>query len=485
MQQLLPLIPILVVIVLLVRGIRPVVAAVWAYLSSLSLLLLYPVSRSEFWQSHTAALELGAEVSAILLGGIALDELTRRSGHDIHVGNWLRDIAPDRSSAVLLVVLGFTPFFESVTGFGVGALIATTLLRTLGLSGPNLGILSLLGLIAVPLGALAPGTLVAARLAGVSFQSLGVLSALLSLPLFLLSGSLALYTLGGLSAIRPQLLLLLRGCLTLWVGITLSNFLFGTPLAGALGSVMTIVTLGELWRPQRFSRQQITFLSPYIVLVVLLISGRILALPLTATHPTLSWILAHPALALGLTTAWVWQQNRSTIRSRLRRSEQDHHDAVSPRWTSKVLQRWVPVALTTLLFLFLGHIFATLGVTSNLADLLSKVGRWALISTPWLGGLGGYVTGSNTGSNALFAELQAQIATTLGLSPLFVVALQNVAASFATMASPMRLSLIWALLRPTERDPAIARVILLVVCFGLALLSLIAFGLALAAGDLN
>lgn len=483
MQQLLPLIPILVVIVLLVRGIRPVVAAVWAYLSSLSLLLLYPVSRSEFWQSHTVALELAAEVSAILLGGIALDELTRRSGHDIHVGNWLQDIAPDRSSAVLLIVLGFTPFFGSVTGFGVGAQIATTLLRTLGLS--KLGILFLLGLIAVPWGALAPGTLVAARLAGVSFQSLGVLSALLSLPLFLLSSSLALYTLGGLSAIRLQLLLLLRGCLTLWVGITLSNFLFGTPLVGALGSVMTIVTLGELWRPQRFSRQQIMFLSPYIVLVVLLISGRILALPLTATHPTLSWILAHPALALGLTTAWVWQQNRSTIRSRLRRSEQDHHDAVSPRWTSKVLQRWVPVALTTLLFLFLGHIFATLGVTSNLADLLSKVSRWALISTPWLGELGGYVTGSNTGSNALFAELQAQIATTLGLSPLFVVALQNVAASFATMASPMRLSLIWALLRPTERDPAIARVILLVVCFGLALLSLIAFGLALAAGNLN
>lgn len=52
--------------------------------------------------------------------------------------------------------------------------------------------------------------------------------------------------------------------------------------------------------------------------------------------------------------------------------------------------------------------------------------------------MSGFVTGSNSGANAMFAGLQAQTAVTLGAPALPVAASQNVSASLLTMASPAR-----------------------------------------------
>ncbi|KFI22779.1 L-lactate permease, partial [Nitrosococcus oceani] len=57
---------------------------------------------------------------------------------------------------------------------------------------------------------------------------------------------------------------------------------------------------------------------------------------------------------------------------------------------------------------------------------------------PWIGALGGFLTGSNTGASAMFAASQAQAAQAIGYPVLTLVAFQNVAASLATMAAVPR-----------------------------------------------
>lgn len=60
---------------------------------------------------------------------------------------------------------------------------------------------------------------------------------------------------------------------------------------------------------------------------------------------------------------------------------------------------------------------------------------------PLLGALAGYLTGSNSGANALLAPAQAEWAQGAGYPLLQALALENVAASFATLLSPARVSL--------------------------------------------
>ncbi|MCM8750648.1 L-lactate permease [Thermomicrobiaceae bacterium CFH 74404] len=466
MTNLLALGPPVIAAVVLLRGARPLVAALLAYAAGVVLLTIFPTSLESLLRAEWLAFLTAVEVSAIILGGMALNELASRAGTTTALTELVRAAASERGQAVVLVVLGLTPFFESVTGFGVGAVIAVPLLRAAGLRGARLGVLALLGLVAVPWGALAPGTLVAARLAGVSFDELGTLSALLSLPVFLTSGVAALVIAEGWSSLTRHWATLLRGAIGLWVGIAVVNALLGTPLAGALGSLLAVAALAlpALYRSRNSGQPlQVRGLAPYLALVGLLLAGRVASIAVAGWSAPLAAILSHPVLALGLTCAGLLLVHRDG-------------QSLPAGWIQLVLRRWVPVALTTVAFVLLGGLMVASGMAAALARLATGLGSVYLLVAPWLGGLGGFVTGSNTGSNAMFASAQAQAASALGLPLLLVVAAQNVGASLLTMASPPRISLVLALLDPTERDASIGRTVLLV-----DLLALLGLSLALAA----
>ena len=139
-----------------------------------------------------AAIQLGPtvlEVALILLGGVALAVAMSASGSRDHIADWLTRAVPseDRIPVILLLVFGLTPFMESVTGFGLGVVITAPLLVRIGLSPVTAVVSGLLGLTLVPWGSLGPGTLVAAELGDQDFADLGVWSALLTLPVLLVS----------------------------------------------------------------------------------------------------------------------------------------------------------------------------------------------------------------------------------------------------------------------------------------------------------
>src|SRR5699024_6046931 len=160
MAAVLALTPILIAIALLLLKQSSWIAALAGAVAAAAIVgLAFPTPASVLVGSGVEYFPLILEVALILLFGMVLRRLLERSA-------WVESLSPNRPLGVALVVFGIVPFAESVTGFGIGVTIGVPILRHLGCTLRQSALLGLLGLIAVPWGALGPGTTVAAALAG-------------------------------------------------------------------------------------------------------------------------------------------------------------------------------------------------------------------------------------------------------------------------------------------------------------------------------
>lgn len=432
MQAVLAVTPLVVACVLLGAGVGAVRAALASVVAAVLIAVLaFPVPAAAAWSTVGSLGPTTLEVLVILLGGVVLSEVLSRSGAQHQIGRWVQRCCADPGRAVLLVVLGITPFAESVTGFGIGVVVAVPLLRHIGLAPTKAAVLGLLGLVIVPWGALAPGTLVAAQLGGVGFDELGVRSAILSGVVFGVIGAAALVVARGWRRAVNHLpdLVVIAG--VLWAAVWAANVALGTPLAGVIGGLAgTAAALGLSRVRDRVSLRLDAAtgraLRPYGLLVVGLLAGSLAVRGLGGEG---AWqLVASPATWLVLTcliAPWLVALDGTGVRDAARAG----------------LSRWRPIAIASALFLALGGVLTATGMSAALADAASGLGPVYVALVPVVGGLGGFIAGSNTGANAMFAASQAQAAHALGASSLQVLAAQNVSASLLTMAAPPRVAL--------------------------------------------
>jgi lactate permease len=446
--------PVLVVLaaLLLRRPAWQAAAAGLTVLAATSWLADRPVADPGGTAARSAVLVL--EVGLVLLGGLALAEVGRRRGFPDAVTSYIAASGAARPAVVLLVVLGLTPFAESVTGFGVGAVIAAPILLALGLRPQPAAVVALLGLCTVPWGALAPGTLVAAALTGLDPDALGVASAAASLPVFLVVGGAAVLISDGRRAALRHAPDLVAVAMALAAGILLANLAIGTPPAGAVGALVgTGVAAAVLrlrsGRPLPPARPVLRSAAPYLLLLLGLIAGRA-AGALLDPHPA--------AALLGSPATWLLLVSVLFLRA--------------AEWPG-VLRSWAPVAVVTTAFLVLGALLTATGQAAELGRAAAAtLGIAYPAIAPWLGGLGGYLTGSNAGANAMLAAAQAEAAAGLGLSVLTLVTVQNVSASLLTMASPARVAMAATVTGVTGQAGAITARLLAVDAVALLVLTI-------------
>lgn len=424
--------PLVVACVLLAVGVGTVRAAMASVAcAALIAVLAFPVPAAQAWSTAGSLGPTTVEVVVILLGGVVLSELLASSGAQRQLASWVQRCCADSGRAVLLIVLGITPFAESVTGFGIGVVVAVPLLRHLGLPPTKSAVLGLLGFVIVPWGALAPGTLVAAQLGGVGFDELGVRCAALSGPAFVIVGAAALIVACGSRRAATYLPDLAMVAGVLWATVWAANLLVGTPLAGVIGGLASIAAALGLSRLRdrvslRIDAATWWALCPYALLVAGLLTS---SLVVRAVGVRGVWqLVASPAMWLVLTclaTPALVGLRGPGLRAAV----------------GTALRRWRPIAVATALFLVLGGVLTATGMSAALAEAASRLGPVYLALVPVVGGLGGFITGSNSGANAMFAASQAQAAHALGASNLQILATQNVSASVLTMAAPSRVAL--------------------------------------------
>lgn len=424
MYMLLSALPVATVIAALLAGWRSLHAAALGVAVALPVIALAFAQPASQWLaagSHWTPVLL--EVLLIVAGGLLLSEVLRASGAQKALADWLLARAGSGTGAVLLVVHGITPFAESVTGFGVGVTIGIPLLAHFGLPPRKVVLIGLLGLCAVPWGSMGPGTLVAATMAGLPFKELGQASALVSVIPFVITGMAAAALASGPGRRGPALLQGLLSGLSLTAAVALMNTLAGTAPAGALGALLVVGWHLLRLRVSRADADKPPLSAPgrrALAAYALLLGGVLAAAALLR-------ILDLPAAWHGLASPGLWLLVAAVFFTRGRPARPS---------LAKVWRAWLQVAPVTALFIVLGVLMAVSGMAAQLAQALARSGPLYLLGAPFVGALGGFVTGSNTGANAMFAATQAEIAQALGAPLLPFMAVHNVSASLLLMASP-------------------------------------------------
>ncbi|MEJ5128785.1 L-lactate permease [Comamonas sp. MYb21] len=464
--------PVLAVIAGLLLGLRSLYAAlIGVALALAGCVMAFPLSTPAALQALASWMPVLVEVLLIVGGGLLLSEVLRAAGAQKALAQCVMGRTGEGVGAVLLVVHGVTPFAESLTGFGIGITIGIPLLAHSGLPARKIALIGLLGLCAVPWGSMGPGTLVAATMAGLSFDALGVASAAVSVIPMVVVGVAAAWL---ASAPGRRAGAMLQGALSglmLALAIGLSNAVLGTSAAGALGALL--MTALWLWLGRRgagacagdatapLGALGWRALAAYgLLLLGVLVAGAVLR----ALQAAGAWhLLASPALWLFVAAAWFAR------------------GLPAPSSLQRVWQSWRQVAPVTGLFIVLGVVMAVSGMAAQLAHALAQGGSAYVFAAPFVAALGGFLTGSNTGANAMFAATQAEIAQALGVAVLPFMAVHNVSAALLLMASPGKVEMACQLVpgeAQAERAWVQAKVLLVT---GLAVLLMAALNVLLSA----
>ncbi|GAC1422724.1 MAG: L-lactate permease [Ktedonobacteraceae bacterium] len=443
-------------------------------------------------------------VLSVLFPALLLYQLQQtRKGMSV-LAQGITRLCPDKDVLILLIVLGIAPFVESVSGFGVGTVVVIPILVAVGVDTLQAAVLGLLGQIAVPWGALAVGTTLAAQLTRLDANVLGAYTALITAPLPIGFGLLALVMSGGHVALARRWYAACATGVVLASGEWFFSLTTSVELAGALASLASL-TLLALWgytlarrarvavqakvsidnttlENKRVIPQSDTPLSPplwrvvvpYIFLTVTLLLSRLLIpvrvwlqthavldAPVIALHLQLLYIPGFWVLLAVCVAIFVLDSSRCEVQHTLLRT-----------W-----RQFLPGAIAILCFLATSQVMNASGMTSVLGSAAATLGSNYGWIAPWLGALGGWLTGSNAGGNAMFALLQKEVSRRVGLPLYWVMGAQNGAGSIATMASPSRIILAATAAGLVGRESVILRKIGPAVLVAIAVIMLLLVGI--------
>ncbi len=409
-------------------------------------------------------------VAYVLLGGIALHQVLTVTGALDVLAEALRRLLPAAGDRLLVMLFGVSVFFESATGFGVGIIVTAPLLERFGQPALRAAFLALLGQCAVPWGALGVGTYLGAELSALPADEIAWMSALLSWPFILLCGGIGAYV-GGLPRNAATAIRVTVWSAVLTAALAGLSLLLGTELAGCLaGLCVVLLGIARGRRAEALPAGLAKALAPLAVLLAALLLTRLVPDIGARTTALLRWEV--PELGYGLSPLHhpgFWMLLAAAAGIAL-------HGRPAGRFgdmARAVAGRWLLASLPVLGFLAMAQVMLNAGMIDAIAGAMSRgLGPAAVLSVTGLGALGGFLTASNAGSNAIFMPLQMALADQLGLDRLSTAAAQNAAGSNLSFASPGRVALAAAISGAPAQQHRLMRQALAAGLAGLALLTL-------------
>ena len=436
-------------------------AGVAALVAALAGALTWPgLDSSGLPGAFVEGLGTSGTVLYVLFGGLLLYNLLSAGGAIEGISRYLGRLEPEKEALAAGVVVGVAPFFESVTGFGVAVVISAPILLAAGFTPLRAAVLSSWGQCAVPWGALGVGTVIGADLSGMTFEALSNWSAVLSLPLFPVYAGAAVALAGGRSGMRRRGMEALGLGLLAGIGTLLASAYTVPELSGATGGLAaTVAFLGLRWPRLRELDVPVRALLPYAFLLVLLLAANGVGIVRTFAEG-LGPLFVGPGLPLLLSCAFAAAL----------------FGLVGPALSAALLEtfrQWLPTAGAVLTYVLAGQVVASSGAAALLASGATAFGSLYVSGAPALGALGGWLTGSNAASNALFMPLQVEAARGLGLSESLIAAIQNVSGSHASLLAPQRVVLAATATGLLGREGHVMRAALPPVLASVVILSLI------------
>ncbi|MEW5829974.1 MAG: L-lactate permease [Chloroflexota bacterium] len=464
-MPLLASIPILVILVLMV-GYRWGAARAGAagYLAALFVaVVFFGAGADALAYAHVKGLILTFDVLFIVWAAFLLYRVADEAGAIKVIGQALPNLTADRGMQAILIGWVFASFLQGAGGFGVPVAVTAPLLVGLGFS----------PLTAVVVPSIGHGWAVTFGSLGSSFQALmsstGLDQSVLApgAALFLgisalVTGPMVAHSADGWSGVRrltvkALILGVVMGAVQYAVAVAgLWNIAaFGGGLAGLLVSV-PLARWGQTGNGSGTStdgKKLFVALSAYFILVALTVV-----------------ILLVPAVTNFMGQAAVRVQFPETVTSlgyvspagANRPVRIFTHAGAILLYTSIIaffvycraglckvgaakailndtVKKMMASSLSILEMVAMATVMQQAGMTEALAQgLAGAVGAAFPVIAPWIGGIGAFMTGSNTNSNVVFGALQMRTAELLSLSAPFILAGQTAGAALASVAAPTK-----------------------------------------------
>lgn len=448
-EVLLGLFPFVLILVLMVFFRRPASESLFAgAVSTFLIMLLYWRMDGAFMAAASVkGVFIGVEIVLILLGALVLYEVIKRAGclECIRANLSYRN---DYAVSVLIIAWGFGALIEGIAGFGVPAALAAPLLVGAGFTPVAAVVLALIANSApVSFGAL--GTPVLVGIASVTDAIVPV--ALWSAAGHALMGLVIPFVLVCVAAVFKGEKWY-RG-FRMWKLALASGLLFSVPyllVAVFLGPVFPSIAAGAsvlmgLFLIRRM-RIDVRAWLPYLIAGGLLLVARIFKTPLSKVMVSTGnlfftdvsagfSVLTSPGVVLLVAAAissFVFSGSIRPFNSSF---------VVVLRRATGVFVAIASAGVIVQLVLLSGQNATGMGSLSNvIAGVLAILPPvvYALVA-PFIGGLGAFISGSNTVSNLLFGPFQFATATLLGLPTVLILALQNIGAAAGNMICPQNL----------------------------------------------
>ncbi|HEX8040903.1 MAG TPA: lactate permease LctP family transporter [Chryseosolibacter sp.] len=442
----------------------------------------------------------------IVITAVFLFNLTVKSGQFEVIKHFMASITSDRRLQALLIAFSFGAFLEGTAGFGAPVAITAAMLVGLGFNPLYAaGICLIANTAPVAFGAIGIPITVAAQVSGLPDLAI---SRMVGRTLPILTVVLPFYLVVLMCGVRktrevlPAILVaglafgLLQWFTSNFLGPALPDVIAG------IGSIVCLVTLLKVWKPKTIWRfkdeaapavethfgysfgEIVKAWSPFILLTVLVIAwgiqpvkdtlnavgqvqfeipfihnvisdrnGNLLPhifkfnyLSASGTAILISAVLSVPLLGLSFSQgAKIFGQTLHQLR--------------------------FPI-ITIAAVLAFAYIVNASGITITLAEALANTGFLFPFFAPVLGWLGVFITGSDTSANALFARLQYETATSIGVDPLVTVAANASGGVVGKMISPQSIAVAAAAGQLVGRESELFRFtvkhsfyMLLFICF--------------------
>jgi lactate permease len=458
-------IPILVILVLMI-GFRWGAARAGAagYLAAFIVaIVFFGAGADVLAYAHTRALILTVDVLLIIWAAYLLYRVTDEAGAIKTIGRLLPSLTGDRGMQALLIGWVFASFLQGAGGFGVPVAVTAPLLIGLGFPPLSAVIIPSIGHgWAVTFGSLGSSFNALLSATGLNAATLASPSALYLGLACVLTGPMVAHAADGWSGVKrlllPALVIgIVMGVVQFAVAAGAGLWNLGAFTGGLAGLAvsMWVVRWGEAGKGiERSERKPLLLaLSAYIVLIVITVA--ILLIP-----PIKEWLgqvsiqiqFPETVTALGyispagtnrpiriFTHAGAILVYTSLVAYFIYRRSGMYATGVGKKILKATVRGMMSSSLSIALMVAMATMMQGSGMTDALAQgLADAVGKAFPLIAPWIGGIGAFMTGSNTNSNVVFAALQMRTAELLTYSIPAILAGQTAGAAVASVAAPTK-----------------------------------------------
>ena len=471
MQPIFAIIPILLILILMV-GFRWGAARSGAagYLTALMIAVAFFGANADVLAyAHTKAILLAFDVLFIIWAAYLLYRVSDEAGAIETIGEALRQLTDDKGMQALLIGWIFASFLQGTGGFGVPVAVTAPLLLGLGFSPLSAVVIPTIGHgWAVTFGSLGSSFNALISTTGLDASYLAPAAAtflgLAALPV----GLMVAHAADGWGAVKRlgwKILVIgsVMGGVQYLIVATLGLWNIGSFVGGLAGLIVGVPL--AYWdetspSPGALSGKSLFMaLSVYLLLIlftvgILLIPSTLvpelkqalgtvsITVPFPETVTSLGYvspagtnkpirIFSHAGAILLYTSAAAF-----VIYKRMGL----YSAGVGKRIVSETARKMIASSLSIALTVAMAVIMEQSGMTEALAQGLAHAfGRAYPFMAAWFGGIGAFMTGSNTDSNVVFAALQMRTAELLGYSVPIILAAQTSGAALASVFAPMKL----------------------------------------------